>query len=943
MIPKKNPKGSALILAILLLFVLMSLSVALIMYETTSRSIFLHTRTEAIENQAIQQALQKLGEQFKNETAPATPQFKYEYIPEEVSGDTSFKFNLTGEYSNGNSIYNPPPKDAGKDYEAVPEAGYYNSCLKTGYRDIKVAPWHHLVVLKSSAKDYMDLGNTAGENSYLTVFSSAFPYAAFAPGRSSDPASNTGKILIGSVTGYANPQMDKDQTLSGVPVKIYARRNIVVNGSFSHGRIYSHYGPIIVAPGNGCIPFSAVKREWDYAGKIQRQIDKAIKYYTGDASIPDSLKPPEKSEYLTNENMFTLSTFINGDNVPKQVVSLKQALSVPFAAIPVLSSYTQWYFGGYWHLYYVYVISLHCPYPPDPFTGQHAQTRTEDSNYSILPSFPFGSISAGMSADVALLFTRMQTGAGMTPRQFAEKYSTNIRAVHFSKSSTSAWDADFFKSGTADGYPNGFKMKCSWSIPKAKTLRLGNIAEGRRCNVTIVGDLWLQDGALLFVDGDLTIKSPAAAPASVKSPAGRLIMGLGSTLVVTGHLIVEGTPTYGSIYVTNAPGKINQITSGILCSGNVTIENGMVPASTLVQTADWMMTNPDMLTLKTFIQSVIDNAPTLAKVAGPFYRRGAYFSMYPAAYALSTLTPIITAYPILSENIQRTILSKGVSPGFAIVLNAYIGEYLFAHTDWWIFGEGCFPVIPKVEASTTLSALTGSSTGGASEDLAAKASTYVNTTLTSDLFTTIDSALRVKIGQDLVSPVLSTTYNYFVWSWQVAAQMTTALQPLQNLLATKGISLEPTVSMAMNSSYSTALTTAYGSVTTKVSNYQTSGGGSFKEVPGILVYAGGDITLTSKSFSGLFIAKHNLYSTASVITGCVISLDSFIQAPNTTLRYYPYFTTASLYLPSQAAGANNTDRCWNDMHLVTGQKSNRTPLEIGVKYVHILTEGWDRQ
>ncbi|MCE1246514.1 MAG: hypothetical protein LWY06_07720 [Firmicutes bacterium] len=942
--PTKSYKGSALILAIMLLFVMMTLAVAIIMYETTSRSIFIKTRTEAIENQAVQRALQLLGEQFKNETAPPTAQFKYEYIPDEVGGDTSFKFNLTGEYSTGNSIYNPPPQNAGKDYDNVPEGDYYSAALKNGYRGIKVAPWHHLVVMKSSAKDYMDIGNTSGENNYIALFSSAFPYAAFAPGPSTSPASDVGKIQLGQVTGYANPQMDKTQTLSGVPVEIYARRNVVVNGSFAHGRIYSRYGPVTASPGSGCIAFSACKREWDYAGKIQKQLDSALKYYTGDSSVADSVKSPEKSAFLTNENIFTINTFLDGDNTSKQVVSLKQALAVPFPIIPVLSSYSYWVSSmSYWTLYYVYIVSLHCPYPPDAYAGSPAQTRAQDELYGSLPMFCYGSIGGTAYSDLALLFLRLRVGGGMTPHQYALNNYTNVRVVHFSKSSESTWDSDFFKSGTADGYPNGFKMKCSWTVPKGKTLRLGNISEGRRCNVTIVGDLWLQDGALLFVDGDLTIKSPTGSPASVKSPAGRLIMGHGSILTVSGNLIIEGTSTYGSVYVTDTPNKVNQITSGILCKGNIRIDNGMVPASTLVQVASWIAADPNMATQKDLLQRISDYAPSIAKAGGPFHRRLSYFAMYPATFAYTTVTPLITPYLSMSENVQRTIFRNGVSPGFAIVLNAYLGEYLFAHCDWWPFDEGSLPVIPKVEAVSTLSSIGSLSSPGTSDDLVAKATNIVNNSLASDLFSSIDSTLRLKIGQDFCTPVLTTVYNYFVWSFQVLAQANGALAPFQSVLSARGLSSEPSAGISLGVQYTAGLTTAYSAVSTKVSQYQTAGGGGFKEMPGVLVYAAGDINLTSKACSGLFIAKGNINSTAGVVTGCMMSLEKNITAPNTILRYYPYFTTASLYLPTQVAGSTNDELCWNDMHIITGQKSNRTPLEIGVKYVHILTEGWDRQ
>ena len=110
----------------------------------------------------------------------------------------------------------------------------------------------------------------------------------------------------------------------------------------------------------------------------------------------------------------------------------------------------------------------------------------------------------------------------------------------------------------------------------------------------------------------------------------------------------------------------------------------------------------------------------------------------------------------------------------------------------------------------------------------------------------------------------------------------------------------------------------------------------FNEVPGILCYGEAGLEVGGPTSSGLFISKNNVNMTADRLVGAVISLEGNIYGPNTKLRYYPYFTRASLYVPKKAD-------IWENIILITGNqlKSDKDPMPVGFNYYHRQMEGWD--
>ena len=110
----------------------------------------------------------------------------------------------------------------------------------------------------------------------------------------------------------------------------------------------------------------------------------------------------------------------------------------------------------------------------------------------------------------------------------------------------------------------------------------------------------------------------------------------------------------------------------------------------------------------------------------------------------------------------------------------------------------------------------------------------------------------------------------------------------------------------------------------------------FNEVPGILCYSEEGIDLGGPTSSGLIICKKDVNLLGDRVVGSVVSLEGNIHGPNTKLRYYPYFTRASLYVPKKAD-------IWENLILITGNqlKSGKDPMPVGFNYYHRQMEGWD--
>lgn len=291
-----------------------------------------------------------------------------------------------------------------------------------------------------------------------------------------------------------------------------------------------------------------------------------------------------------------------------------------------------------------------------------------------------------------------------------------------------------------------YGYKFTMTIPRGRTLRITPkpntpTTSTSRSTFRIDGDLCIQDGGTLYVDGNLTVSNPGNPGTDLKKPCGRVILGEGSTLVVKGNFTCAGSPTVGSVYVSsprdyrNGRGKIKHITSAILCSGNVTIPYSICPGIYLDKLAY------NGTSFSSYMEKLSQNAPTLAKGAGPFHDRkeekyrtdngrnpnnAPYFAARPSTWLvyLSGAKYITTFGSILGYSYTwhvdpsdgysvnrfvngvtynvyniNTKIFEVISKSYRVYFNAFLGEYLYTSTEWWkkMLGyEELLPILPKL-------------------------------------------------------------------------------------------------------------------------------------------------------------------------------------------------------------------------------------------------------
>ena len=121
---------------------------------------------------------------------------------------------------------------------------------------------------------------------------------------------------------------------------------------------------------------------------------------------------------------------------------------------------------------------------------------------------------------------------------------------------------------------------------------------------------------------------------------------------------------------------------------------------------------------------------------------------------------------------------------------------------------------------------------------------------------------------------------------------------------------------------------------------------SYQGIPGVLVWAKNKIIIGKSGGTGqsdplpvsaMLMAKNGIKITGSFkVTGSMVCFDGDIDAPDTTLSFYPYFTKASLYTPTDSRGSLDSAFLLTD-----NLESGVNPCPVGLTMPRILTEGWE--
>lgn len=461
----------------------------------------------------------------------------------------------------------------------------------------------------------------------------------------------------------------------------------------------------------------------------------------------------------------------------------------------------------------------------------------------------------------------------------ADRFTAEVRVVHF---------------GREDNVPefqwgDTFVSKATWTVPRGRTLRYVG-------NMEIQGDLWLQRGSVLAVHGNLKVASPDATPSATDpfKPSGRVFLEEGATLVVTGDFECQGSSHFGSVMVGGEPGEIHPITAAILVNGQVTIPFGIYSGATI----------EDLVGIEVAANMVRqllgEMAPNLAKIAGPFHIRNTYFARFATTFQLTIIPPtlfsppipVITPVPLPRENIL-VIAARGLSFIYTAALNLGLGENLYTHSDWWPFGDGSVPMATRIDPDALAEAVLSAPA------LLADGSLLELQDLPDRLTEMAENA-----GQETQDWLLNEVIKKLtseVASMLAPAGFSSIVQPLISLVMDALDEKEETIEDRYTALVGELNTTVAGAAQTLVGNLLdrtdlSEANEYLREYSALLVY-GRNIVIGSgaRQASGMFIAEESIDIGAELTVGTLMARNGSIRARD--LLYYPYFNQASLYVP----------------------------------------------
>lgn len=459
-----------------------------------------------------------------------------------------------------------------------------------------------------------------------------------------------------------------------------------------------------------------------------------------------------------------------------------------------------------------------------------------------------------------------------------------------------------------------FLVDKTLTVPAGRTLRLQR-------NVQVNSNVWVQQGACLAVDGDLTLLGDPKEYAPVVGSllrTGILFLEEGASVVVGGDLVAN------QLTVTAPGGKVKGITSAVLCRGSVRIRNGTKPGITVPDLVEYLSGSgaaPDIL--RTVIQEV---APNLAKIPslGPFHVRKPYFATYPTAFRILVVPPVPVVYPTFEPsgtNVNNTLFQV-LSYFYALHLNLTLGENFVPCSDFWRIGENRVPILPKALSGAVVGPMRGFADtirnllqplGNLSErDLERIIDLNVHQ-VAQKFLTTHLPRLLTAVGTNMLVSIVAGDI--------AATVIRPLLEPILDTIFTadgfaNSLGIIPEIS-----GVSPAFRFIEDLSVTKDRLF-------LAETPGVLVYAarrldidgGQDIRFFGKTLrtagpsmaAGLFVAGDVCDLQTDYTIGAAVSLRQDVKAKR--LLYYPPFTSASLYMPrfmgAGGTGLTRLDSFW---------------------------------
>lgn len=545
--------------------------------------------------------------------------------------------------------------------------------------------------------------------------------------------------------------------------------------------------------------------------------------------------------------------------------------------------------------------------PPDG-----PETRAEDKNLD-----KKGITGWSYSPLLDNMLSLLKGVIGGNGEEIASAFVNKVRVVHYG-------DKDEIPEFRFD---DGLYAKSTWTVPPGRTFRYQG-------NMQIDGDVWLQKGSLMAIDGNLTLSNPNPSNNPLK-PAGKLVMEEGSTLVVKGDLTLDGTSKYGSLWTCSKPGLLSPVSTAILVEGTVNIPYGSFSATTLEDAVDWLAKEYNGPSeLKDAIHLLMnDVAPNLSKIAGPFHTRKPFFARYAATFQLTIVPtpvgpiPVPTPIPLPRKNVLVPVF-RAFTLVYSPSLNYSLGENLYTQADWWAFGDGVVPAIIKVHPEPLLRSVQRINLSSLTPDIDWE--DELNK-LKDDLLKEGMKFAVEEVGRALVKQVISAAIPFGSVVAEVADQIVDAIDQRGDTLeelAKKvvGRTLEPILGKLqtwaddLKNLVEDQLSEAY-----------------LREITGPLIYGKNILVDDGRLMSGMLVAEQTVSVGSERFVGSLTSFEGSITA--NTVYFTPHFTRASLYKPK----ATKTNWLERGLEYEYGDKfDSKTAVDLNTDLWEVSTESWNR-
>lgn len=518
----------------------------------------------------------------------------------------------------------------------------------------------------------------------------------------------------------------------------------------------------------------------------------------------------------------------------------------------------------------------------------------------------------------------------------------------------------------------GFQLAATWTVPSGRSLKFKK--KNGPGDFEIIGDVWLQKGSTLYVDGNLYLRAPKAADEysdnlkdpwgynggiSPLRPTGTLYMEEGTSLVVTGDLFIEGTPEKGSVCVAGEYDLSSGINTAVLCLGDIRCPNGTRSGIVLDDLLKGLVTL-GKVSKKDTIDAYAQNSlkpmfyvwgPQVAKVVGPFSHRTGWMAKY--ATTLVFIPELVEVglqgpwpIPLAYNNCNRPIFTI-LTYLYKVELNFTLGDNLFTASPWWFFGPGVVPAMNKTDPNLYSSAvdknLNSIPPAASSESLLSQVKSMAKEVLPG----IADDAVY-KGSQYIIGRMLKKAMG----NYQDPCATAPALTTFKRAAAIQGY-LQKAI-IASFQSTNEDLIALHGELQA-VSD--SAGHDTPRELTGVLMYAGGQLTVgqsgtqQAAEANGFFLAQGDVVMWTERVIGAVASAAGDIRVSG-DLLYYPYFTRAFLYEP-QSAGSYSSGlkvpkyfqdltNVFEDAAYVTIPKKGKA-LDFGPATAVITAQGYGKQ